>query len=57
MSIIEANITIDVDEDVDMSALIDQIEQILGQVNNKPTRVSMVDMDNPISTNPLNYKI
>jgi len=57
MSIIEANITIDLDGDVDISAVLSQIEQVISEINDKPTQSNIVDMDNPISTNPLNYRI
>ena len=57
MSIIETNITIDVDEDIDVSQILAEIEQVLSQINNKPTRSNVIDMDNPVSTNPLNYRV
>jgi len=57
MSIIETNITIDVEDGVDVSSIISQIEQILSEVNGKPTQSNVIDMDNPISSNPLNYRI
>jgi len=57
MSIIEANITIDVEDDIDISMILSQIEQIVSKINDKPTQSNIVDMDNPISTNPLNYRI
>ena len=56
MSIIEANITID-GGDEDMSLIISQIEQILQQINGKPMSANVIDMDNPITTNPLNYRM
>jgi len=55
MSIIEASITVDADGDFDSSLLISQINDILLSINNKETQVNIIDMDNPISTNPLNY--
>ena len=57
MSIIEANITIDVEDNVDVSSILSQINQILSEINGKPTRTNVVDMDDPISSNPLNYRI
>jgi len=57
MSIIETNITIDVEDGVDVSSILSQIEQILSEINGKPTSSNVVDMDDPISTNPLNYRI
>ena len=56
MSIIEANITIDADEDIDVAFLVSQIEQIFIQINNKPSQVDVVDMDNAITNSPLNYR-
>jgi hypothetical protein len=56
MSIIEANITIDVEDGVDTSAIIAQIDALLSSVNNKPAQVNITDMDNPIHNNPINYR-
>ena len=56
MSIIEANITIDVEKDVNIEAVISQINDVLRSINGKPTQINMLDMDNPIHNNPLNYR-
>lgn len=55
--IIEANITIDVDGDFNIDVLTKQLETILGDVNGLPTDFNIVQMDNPISTSPLNYRV
>ena len=55
--IIELNVTIDDGAGVDPEVLASQIENILSEINGQPTDFNIVDMDNPISTNPLNYRV
>lgn len=57
MSIIEANIIIDAKEGVDVSQILAQVEAILQEINNKPTSINVIDADDPITTNPLNYRV
>ena len=57
MSIIETHITIDSNDDSNIESVIAQIQAVLREVNGKDTSINVVDMDNPISTNPLNYRL
>lgn len=50
---IEANIVVDVPYDVDLSTILNQIENILTQANGMDTRINVIEMDNPISANPI----
>jgi len=56
MSIIEANITIDVEPGTNIDNIINQINEILRSVNGKSSQISMLEMDNPIHNNPLNFR-
>jgi len=51
---IEANITIDVPDGVDITPIIQQIKAILSRTNDMDTDVHIIEVDDPISTNPVN---
>ena len=55
MSFIEANITIDLPDGVDPTDIIMQIKTILSSFNDKDTKVDVVEVDDPISTNPIYF--
>ena len=57
MSIIEVNINIDGDDNLNVDNLVVQIKAVLQSMNNQPSNVNVISMDNPISTNPLNSKL
>jgi len=57
MSIVETNITIDSNGKEDMNLLVSQINELLRNVNGKESQVNMTDMDDPISNNPINYRV
>ena len=56
MSIIEANITIDLNSNANIESVVAQINEVLRSVNGKPSQINMTDTDNPIHSNPLNYR-
>jgi len=56
MSKFEAKITIDVPSGVDISSVIEQIRQILTSANGKETRVNIIEVDDPVSINPIHTK-
>lgn len=53
MSSIEANITIDLPDNVDIQGYLIQIEEILTSFNGKPTHINVIEADNPITTSPI----
>jgi len=53
MSKFEAQITIDLPENIDIGPIIEQIKQILSSANGKETRINIVEVDDPISMNPI----
>jgi hypothetical protein len=53
MAFIEANITINLPDDVDASALVEQIRMLLSSISDKETNISVIEVDDPISTNPI----
>jgi len=56
MSIIEANITIDVEPDINIDIIISELNSLLSTANNKPSEVFVNNIDNPITNNPINYR-
>ena len=56
MSIIEANITIDNNDDVNVSSIVAELQTLLASLNSNNTDVNVINMDDPISTNPLNHR-
>lgn len=54
MSAIEANVTIDVPDGQDIEDLVRTIQSLFDSLNDIPTYVNVVEMDNPISTSPIN---
>jgi hypothetical protein len=50
---IEANITIDVSDQVDPSDIIRQIKYIVSNINGLDTQVSVNEVDDPLSSSPI----
>lgn len=50
---VEANITIDVPDGVDVTQVIEQIRSLLTGINGEDTNVNVVEVDDPVSTNPI----
>lgn len=55
MSKIEANITLNLPEEVDAQNVISAIQQLLTSLNSRETSVNVVEVDNPISGNPIHF--
>lgn len=55
MSFIEANITIDLPDGVDPTAIVEEIRTILSSFNDKDTHINVVEVDDPVSTNPIYF--
>ena len=55
--IIELNITVDNASNINTQALLSQIEAVLAEVNGESSSINIVDTDDPISQNPLNYRV
>ena len=53
---IEANITIDAQDEQDLSEIIGLIEQAISRISGQSTRVQVVEVDNPTSFSPLALK-
>ena len=53
MSKFEAKIVIDVPDGVDIGPVIEQVRQILSAANGKDTRINIVEVDDPVSANPV----
>jgi len=56
MSIIEASVTIDLNSSANIESVIAQINDVLQSVNGKQSQINITDTDNPIYSNPLNYR-
>lgn len=56
MATIEANITIDVPEEVNVEFIIAQIQEILSSFNGKQTNINVIETDNPITASPLRHQ-
>jgi len=54
MSNIEANIVLDLPDDVDPTSIIDQLLEIISSSNGKETRINVIEVDNPVSVGPIN---
>tara|TARA_Y100000310_G_C20661248_1_gene804924 strand:+ start:1749 stop:1928 length:180 start_codon:yes stop_codon:yes gene_type:complete len=50
---IEGNITISLDDGVDPTPIIDQIRSLISATNNNSTDIHIVEVDNPVTTNPI----
>ena len=55
--IIETNITVDSVNNINISQLVADLEMVLRQANGQPTDTNITNMDDPISKNPINYRI
>lgn len=56
MSIIEANITIDIENEEDINLIVSELSNLLTAANNKQSEVFLNNVDNPITNNPINYR-
>lgn len=54
--IVEANITIEVQDGVDPTPIIQQIKALLSRSNDEDTDVHVIEIDDPFSTNPIYFK-
>ncbi len=53
MSQIEMHTTIDLPDNADPSAIIEQLRNLLSAANGKETRINVVEIDHPMSVNPI----
>lgn len=51
MSIIEANVIIDVPDDVDISQVIAELNTVISSLNNRQTHINVIQIDDPLSLN------
>jgi hypothetical protein len=56
MSIIEANITLDLKDGEDPSRIISLIKQMVSKLNGKETYINITEVDDPLSLSPLSMK-
>ena len=54
MSTVEANITIDLPDGVDISNKIQAIRSMISEVNGLETHINVIEIDDPISMSPIN---
>ena len=55
MSFIEANVTIDLPDGVNPSDIVEEIRYIISAMNDKDTHINVVEVDDPVSSNPLHF--
>lgn len=53
MAFIEANINVKLPDNIDAEAVLEQIRNILSSINDKDTDINAVEVDDPISVNPI----
>jgi hypothetical protein len=53
MSKFEVQITLDLPDGIDAGPIIEQIQRILSTANGKETIVNIVEVDDPVSVNPI----
>lgn len=53
MSVVEANISIDVDDDQDYSEYLRLLEREISKLNGKPTKINVIEVDDPLSLSPI----
>jgi len=54
MSIIEANLIIDLPDGVDFTSIVQEIQSSISMINGSDTKVNVSEMDNPLAINPIN---
>jgi len=54
MSTIEANITIDIPDGVDISSKIQALQRLVSSINGYDTHINVIEVDDPISMSPIN---
>lgn len=52
MSVIEANVIINVPDYIDVSSLVQGIQSVVSNINGKNTHVNVVQLDDPLSISP-----
>jgi len=55
MATIEANITLEISDEVNAQAIISQIQDAISSFNGKQTNINVIETDNPITASPLNF--
>lgn len=55
MSKIEATIKLNLPSGIDASEVISQIQKLLSSMNGRDTQINAVEVDNPISANPIHF--
>ena len=53
MSTVEANITVDIPDGVDISSKIQAIRSMISEINGLETHVNVIEIDDPISMSPI----
>jgi len=53
MSVIEANVNINIPDNVDPRETIAMIQSIVSRLNDKNTHINIVEADNPLSLSPI----
>lgn len=54
MSTVEANITIDLPDGIDISSKIQSIRELISDINGLDTHINVIEIDDPISMSPIN---
>ena len=55
MSFVEVNIVIDLDDNQEIGPIAQQLESLISSINDKQTDVNVIEIDNPITMNPIYY--
>lgn len=55
MSKIEANIILNLPDGVDPTSVVSAIQELISNFNSRETSVNVVEVDNPISANPIHF--
>ena len=53
---LEANITIDIENNIDPQTVIEQIQKLLSSVNGNDTDVNIIEVDDPITMSPVHFR-
>ena len=56
MPFIEANVTVDLPDEIGPEQLVTQLQALLSAINGNETHVDIVEVDDPVSTNPIYFK-
>lgn len=55
MSVIEANIIIDLPDYVEISSIVAELQSIVSDMNGKNTHINVMNVDNPLSLSPTQF--